>query len=306
MDIVSEYQKTNQSFSGCDMVCSVDLELLDGTKLVRVIGSLQTLTYSIHQEKRPVRVIGNMNAKDYVFGPRTIAGTLIFAVFNKHWAHDIMGKFQETPAHFLMDELPPFNITISAANEYGCSARLALYGVRIVNEGQVIATNDVYTENTYQFVALDLDYLSDMSGHKSTDGAKSDIQQLRTKIPPAPLPVKPSEARQKREEEPPETENLPAEQDPPKPLSDQGISYNGKTEEQVIGELERARDEALDMLSSTDASATPMDTVAKARKKRSLLALYDQKIRDAKAFFQSSMHKLQERDSIREAKKAVV
>lgn len=174
---LSDYQKTNASFSGTDMVCSIDITMPDSTKAVRVIGSLQTITYSIHQDKQPVRAIGNMNAKDYVFGPRTIAGTLIFAVFNKHWAYEIMDEYRKAgdlgSAHFLMDELPPFQITISAANEYGYAARLALYDVRIINEGQVMAVNDVFTENTYQFVATDLDYLTSCTGYKETKSVRA-------------------------------------------------------------------------------------------------------------------------------------
>ena len=60
-----------------------------------------------------------MNAKDYVFGPRTIAGTLIFTVFNKHCAYEIMNDYRaagKTNYNFLMDKMPPFQITVSAAN----------------------------------------------------------------------------------------------------------------------------------------------------------------------------------------------
>lgn len=162
---MSVYGKTYKSFSGHDMVCVVDMPLPSGGNAVKVVGSLQTVTYSIHNEKSPVRAIGDMNAKGYVFGPRTIAGTLIFSVFNKHWAHEIMEEYLNdaaVKAHFLADELPPFNMTISCANEYGSEARLAIYGITLVNEGQVMSINDVYTENTYQYFAKDIDYLTDV------------------------------------------------------------------------------------------------------------------------------------------------
>lgn len=130
----------------------------------KVLGEIQTISYSIHMEKRPVRSIGNVNAKDYVMGPRTIAGSLVFAVFNKHFAKDIIADhndyFKEGTA-FIVDELPPFNIVISMANEYGLRSKLVIYGVRLLNEGQVMSVNDVYTENTYQFVATDIEYLND-------------------------------------------------------------------------------------------------------------------------------------------------
>lgn len=157
-----------ESFSGCDMVCTISITLPGKATPIGniVVGYLQTLSYSIHQDKAPVRNIGNMNAKDYTFGPRTIAGSLVFALFNKHWMYDLMEIYREkenisTTNHFLVDEMPPFDITITAANEYGRKARMALYGVRLMNEGMVVSVNDIYTENTYQYVATNIDYFSD-------------------------------------------------------------------------------------------------------------------------------------------------
>lgn len=183
-----KYKYPNESFSGCDMVASIvygwdrvvnedDLYAGKGAKSVvinpvqqtknwniRVLGEIQTISYSIHMEKRPVRSIGNVNAKDYVMGPRTIAGSLVFAVFNKHFAEDIIkdhNDFYTEGTAYMVDELPPFNIVISMANEYGIRSKMVIYGVRLLNEGQVMSVNDVYTENTYQFVATDIEYLND-------------------------------------------------------------------------------------------------------------------------------------------------
>lgn len=181
---MTEYGDTYRSFSGHDMVCTIDMPMPDGSNIVKVIGALQTVTYSIHDEKVPIRCIGDMNAKGYVFGPRTIAGTLIFSVFDKHWAHFIMKEYlanKRLAAHFLADELPPFNMTISCANEYGYNARLAIYGITLVNEGQVMSINDVYTENTYQFYALDVDYLSDVVSKASNKISKSENLPVTTK-----------------------------------------------------------------------------------------------------------------------------
>lgn len=205
MSMTSKYTGQNISFSGCDMVVSLDIVFPDGTKLNRTIGSLQTLTYSIHMEKFPVRSLGNANAKDYTFGPRTIAGSLIFAVFNKHFAYEIMevaasssnlGKY-----HFLMDEMPPFNITVSFANEYGETARLALYGVRIINEGQTMSVNDIYTENTYQFVATDIEYLTDDTRSSSESLARTKANEVMTGVrtgkPSSPIPSTGNETESK-------------------------------------------------------------------------------------------------------------
>lgn len=160
----------NNSFSGADMVAIMHITGIDGVKGTYTLGSLQTLSYSTSMQRMPIRSIGNVNAKDYVMGQRTIAGSLVFAVFDKHFAYEAMKAIKgitEEDYHFLADELPPFDITITFANEYGKMAKLAIYGVRLINEGQVMSINDIYTENTYQYVALDIDYLSDQTTNTS-------------------------------------------------------------------------------------------------------------------------------------------
>lgn len=170
--VENTFKYANETYSGCDMTAAItiNMNVYDEKKkkwgvqpFTRVLGELQTVSYSIHMEKKPVRSIGNVNAKDYVMGPRTIAGSLVFSVFNKHFAEDIITSLNsgyQAGTAFLVDELPPFDITISAANEYGYRSNLVIYGVRLLNEGQVMSINDVYTENTYQFFATDLQYLS--------------------------------------------------------------------------------------------------------------------------------------------------
>ena len=166
-DNTTTYTYSNETFSGCDMTAQIVVSTTndDGTtsSTHQIIGELQTVSYSINMEKRPVRSIGNVNAKDYVMGQRTIAGSLVFSVFNKHFSKNIMESLNSkySGTSFLADEIPPFDIVISAANEYGYRSRLVIYGVRLLNEGQVMSINDVYTENTYQYFATDLEYLSD-------------------------------------------------------------------------------------------------------------------------------------------------
>lgn len=199
--VTSIYTNTYTSFSGADMVATIDINLptKDGQmqKITKVLGSMMTMSYSIHMEKSPVRSLGSVNAKDYVFGPRTIAGSLVFAQFNRHIAHDILLEAESAAENkhsqmIVMDELPPFNITVSMANEYGKKARFAIYGVRIVNEGSVISVNDVYTENTYQFVATDIEYLTDSSssaGSSGTAAAYYNTKLVAYNAQEAPMPV---------------------------------------------------------------------------------------------------------------------
>jgi hypothetical protein len=153
------------SYSGCDITVTATLPSMNGSATgpgkYYTLGSLQTLSISTHQDKRPVRSLGVINAKDYVMGPRTIAGSMVFAVFNKHFATEIMNDLGATGSSVILpDEIPALDITINFANEYGRMSRMAIYGVKIINEGQVMSINDLYTENTYQFVALGLEPLN--------------------------------------------------------------------------------------------------------------------------------------------------
>lgn len=170
---VSDWSKTNVSFSGCDMVVSAEMKTTNGTRVSVTMGSTQTISYSIYRKLSPILCIGNVNAKDYVGGPRTIAGSIVFTVFNQHWGTELIDQWQRAEGlaankKVLMDEIAPLDITISMANEYGVCSRLALYSVRLFSEGQVMSINDIYTENTYQYVALNIDYLADINSEIDT------------------------------------------------------------------------------------------------------------------------------------------
>lgn len=174
--------KGYNSYSGCDIVVTARLNVITGAKKemkekVYTLGSLQTLSVSTHQDKQPVRVIGSTNALDYVMGQRTIAGSLVFAVFDQHFATEMFNDLEESTGKtfFLPDELPALDITITFANEYGKKSRMAIYGLRIINEGQVMSINDLYTENTYQFVATAMEPLKKgVQGGTSSSSNKSE------------------------------------------------------------------------------------------------------------------------------------
>jgi len=227
----SNYVKTYQSFSGHDMVCTVEMPLPKGGTYTQVIGEIQTITYSIHQEKTPIRCLGDMNAKGYVFGPRTIAGTLIFTVFDRHWATNMEKQYLENAeinAHMLADEFPPLNITISCANEYGYNAVCSLFGVTLVNEGQVMSINDVYTENTYQFYATDVQYLAPVEVTRGGTNKADNLSNVNTGVPPSPdkpsMQVTPMQLSS-------ETINDGVNPDPPKPKKSESKKYEWKNQQ---------------------------------------------------------------------------
>ena len=160
---MSEYIKTYTSFSGVDIVPTITP--LGGKPLV--IGELQTVSYSIHREKYPVYTLNSINPRGFCYGPRTIAGTLIFTVIDIHLVRKIinnnieMFKLQSAPHTarkiLKMDEMPPFDITITIHNEYGQRGSICIYGVEIVDEGQTMSIEDLMTEQTMSYLARDID-----------------------------------------------------------------------------------------------------------------------------------------------------
>ena len=49
--------------------------------------------------------------------------------------------------------LPPFDIVITFFNEYGIGAKMKIFGVTIVDEGQTLSIDDLITEQTYTYMA---------------------------------------------------------------------------------------------------------------------------------------------------------
>lgn len=69
------------------------------------------------------------------------------------------------------DEILPFDITITFANEYGQTAKVVVYGVELLNEGTGYSIDSVSSERAYTFVARSIDsmqVLNDKNDNIST------------------------------------------------------------------------------------------------------------------------------------------
>lgn len=162
------------SYGGSDIVASITFP---GYKPF-VFGELQTISYSVHREKFPVRTLGRINPKGFTMGGRTIAGSLIFTVFDRHAILQAMDQYRfsgtdESLKYFdhvygavSTDELPPFNVNISFNNEYGNASEMCIYGITIVDEGQVMSIEDILTENTMSYMARDIKLLEPVAGNR--------------------------------------------------------------------------------------------------------------------------------------------
>lgn len=128
----------------------------------KTLAEIQTLSISTYREKHPVRGLGATYPKAHTRGSRTIAGSMVFTVFDRDVMFEILeadptdfDSFKITSA--IIDQLPPFDITISFANELGQLSRMAILGVEFVSSGQTMSIHDMFIENAVQYVALDFD-----------------------------------------------------------------------------------------------------------------------------------------------------
>ena len=202
----SDYLYKNVSYSGTDIVVTAQLCIGNTKSEFMTMGSLQTITYSVYDRMEPIHSLGNVNAKDYVHTHRYIAGSMVFAVFDQHWAKEFIEKYCKSAGiaeseKILTDEIPPMNITISMGNEYGSSSRTALYGVRLFNDGMTMSVNDIYTEHTYQFVALNIDYLENVQLPSESRDPNFDLSTLAPKEIEDKKPQQTNESTDKKNED---------------------------------------------------------------------------------------------------------
>ena len=124
---------------------------------VLITGEMQTITVSSARSINPVRTLGTVAPKAHTRGARTIAGTMIFSNLLRDALieHYQQGKEDgETDFDsFFVDQLPSFDIVITAANEHGAVANSVLKGVTISNFGTTMSIDDMYMESTYTYVA---------------------------------------------------------------------------------------------------------------------------------------------------------
>jgi intein/homing endonuclease len=116
------------------------------------------------------------------YGGRTIAGSLIFTVFDRHIIKEAVKQmfnpksddslydlydlstmeYNDMKQRMVIDEMPPFDITITFANEYGQRSTMSILGVTIVDEGQVMSIEDMMTENTMSYMAMDIELMKNI------------------------------------------------------------------------------------------------------------------------------------------------
>ena len=168
-----DYSEAKYStFSGADISCSIYIppekakglsqyvkDPYDTATGAFLFADLQTLSISSARSINPVRTLGRAEPTDYTRGARTIAGSLIFTDIRRDAFANIMSIYRMETTNkydFFVDQVPPFNIIISAVNEAGVNATRALVGVTLANYGTTYSIDDLMTESQYSFVAMGL------------------------------------------------------------------------------------------------------------------------------------------------------
>lgn len=170
---VSSYKDTYVTYSGADIIAT--MTPVGGSPVI--IGELQTISYSTHRDKYPVRVLGKINPIGFTSGGRTIAGSLIFTVFDRHIIMKLINAMygdtynslteedrEDMKINMKMDELPPIDVTITLQNELGSSSYVRIYGITFVDEGQVMSIEDMITEQTMSYMAQDIELIQSGGG----------------------------------------------------------------------------------------------------------------------------------------------
>jgi len=197
--------QTYNSFSGVDIT-----PMFQG----KPIGEVQAISYSINREKAPVYTMGKADPRSFARGKRGIAGSLIFIVFDKHSlltrfqnslfsadkdetglsrqglnAEALFGNVQPTAgaassdfnqiesSPWYADQIPPFDIVLAAANEYGAQATMRIYGVELLNENSGVSIDDIVTEQQYTYIARSITpWVYDTNSDKRIDAIKESIE----------------------------------------------------------------------------------------------------------------------------------
>jgi hypothetical protein len=161
---ISEKMQYN-SYAGVDISAII---VLPGEPEPLQLGELQTISYSIHRENTPVRFVGHTSPVGFLKGPRTIAGSMIFTVFNQYAFYRLQ-QYKQTVysnnIYPLADMLPPFDIVLTFLNETGLSGKMRIYGCTIVDEGGTMSIDDLITEQTYTYMARGIHPLTDFSSN---------------------------------------------------------------------------------------------------------------------------------------------
>jgi len=145
------------SFSGADYI---PFAFVGGR--LRALPLVMTITASFVADQAPALTLGSKVPLTIRPGHVTVAGSIIGAVSDVHPLFPLTSLFVRdvrfgTDVALRTYELPLFDIIIVGINEVGRTTVAKVYGARIQQGGYTYSIQDLYTETTFQYRALDMD-----------------------------------------------------------------------------------------------------------------------------------------------------
>ena len=83
----------------------------------------------------------------------TLTSTNINDALNSALQVTSVGSDQTVVNAWYADQIPPFDITLAAANEYGALAAMSIIGAELLNEGYGVSIDDMVSEMQHTYVA---------------------------------------------------------------------------------------------------------------------------------------------------------
>jgi hypothetical protein len=130
-------------------------DLLNNVSNESYVGGVALSSLGL-QEKGAVGTIGSTN-RNFNGGVGTAGANASGAYqrndpnFRSYDVTEVGNNYRIAPV-FYVDQILPFDIAIVAANEYGQSAQMRLYGCEILNEGSGFSIDDIVIENQMTYV----------------------------------------------------------------------------------------------------------------------------------------------------------
>lgn len=180
---------------GVPVYSGVDINVIFLTPhVVTNTSIMKTLSYSSHMEKREVTALGKTMPKGFSDSRRIIAGSMIGTVsssdplmeLHPEWFdHEINTQVDSASIYkpyLLTDQLPLFDIMIIFQNEYGTMSAFTIFGVTIPDHGIVMSVDDSVIEATYQYKAMDVDVIHEVTTEQTTERYKDENGKTQTRV----------------------------------------------------------------------------------------------------------------------------
>ena len=74
------------------------------------------------------------------------------------------GDERQLAEAWYVDQILPFDVNVSAANEVGSVSKMSIYGIDILNEGSGVSVDDLVIEEQYTYLARGMSSLSRVFG----------------------------------------------------------------------------------------------------------------------------------------------